>query len=385
MSNMAEFSMELPDIKAIEQEVERDDKVLPNDAAKLKQQAENNALALLNCDIDSLAEKNKFTASIDQFGLDTMQKSGTKNSLLKTSVGNLSKSGDEGGEVSKSLADLQKQIKELDPGLINFTKKGLFGKIANPVRQYFNKYEKSESVIENIMKSLDKGKTILKNDNTTLSIEQSALRDLSKKLTHEIQMASLMDTFIEEKLSEVHSANMDGDQKRFIQEEIQFPLRQRITDMQQMIIVNHQGIIAMEVIQRNNKELMRGVDRAKNVTVSALRTAVMAASALYNQKIVLQKIKALNETTSNLIGATSQMLKDQGAEIQKQSIESTISIDDLKAAFENAVTALDEISNFKRQALPVMKQNIEQFREMADKGEAEIKRLEAGRVSPVNQ
>jgi len=382
MSNVG-FSMELPDVKAIEQEVEKENKVLPDDEAKLKKQAENNALALINCDIDSLADKNKFTASVEQFGLDTMQNSSAKNALLKTSVDSLSKSGAEGGEVSKSLTDLQKQIKALDPSIIDFTKKGLLGKVANPIRQYFSKYEKAESVIDSIMKSLDKGKTILKNDNTTLSIEQASLRELSKKLSHEIEMASLMDNFIEDKLNEAQAQNMDGDKVKFIQEEILFPLRQRITDMQQMIIVNQQGIIAMEVIQRNNRELMRGVDRAKNVTVSALRTAVTTASALYNQKIVLQKIQALNETTSNLISATSQMLKEQGSEIHRQSIESTISVDELKLAFENAVTALDEISNFRRDALPVMKQNIEQFRELADKGEAEIKKLEASRVSAV--
>jgi uncharacterized protein YaaN involved in tellurite resistance len=373
--------MEIPDIKAIEQELEKDDKVLPDEAAKLKQQAENNALALLQCDIDAVSEKSKFVAQVEDFGLDTIQKSGAKNALLKVSVDGLSKSGAEGGEVSKSLTDLQKQIKDLDPSIIDFTKKGLLGKITNPVRQYFSKYEKAESVIENIMKSLDKGKTILKNDNTTLAIEQASLRELSKKLSHEIEMGTLMDNYIEEKLYEAQAENMDADKVSFIQEEVLFPLRQRITDMQQMIIVNQQGVIAMEVIQRNNKELMRGVDRAKNVTVSALRTAVMAASALYNQKIVLEKIQALNETTSNIIGATSQMLREQGTQIHRQSVESTISIDDLTAAFENAVAALDEISNFKKQALPVMKQNIEQFKELADKGEAEIKKLEAGKNS----
>lgn len=376
MSNSSAFSMELPDIKAIEQEIDSEKKILPEEEAKLKQQAESNALALLNCDIESLAEKSKFTESIEQFGLGSMQKSSVKNALLKTSVGNLSKSGDEGSEVSKSLTDLQKQIKTLDPSIIDFTKKGLLGKVANPIRQYFSKYEKAESVIDGIMKSLDKGKATLKNDNTTLAIEQSALRELSKTLAQEIEMAMLMDNFIEEKLSEAQAQNADEGKVKFIQEEVLFPLRQRTTDMQQMIIVNQQGIIAMEVIQRNNKELMRGVDRAKNVTISALRTAVTAASALYNQKIVLQKIQALNETTSGLIGATSQMLKSQGAEIHKQSVESTVSAEDLKAAFENAVAALDEISNFKREALPVMKQNIEQFRELAEKGEVEIRKLE---------
>jgi len=376
MSITSEFSMEIPDIKAIEQEVEKDNQISSEEEAKLKQQAENNALALLNCNIESLPEKDKITTSIEQFGLSTMQKSSSKNALLKTSVGKLSKSGDEGSEVSKSLTDLQKQIKDLDPSVVDFAQKGLLGKVINPIKQYFSKYEKAESVIDGIMKSLDKGKATLKNDNTTLAIEQGALRELSKKLGQEIEMALLMDNFIEEKLHEAQMQNADDERIKFIQEEVQFPLRQRITDMQQMTIVNHQGIIAMEVIQRNNKELIRGVDRAKNVTVSALRTAVTAASALYNQKIVLQKIQALNETTSSLIGATSEMLKTQGTEIHKQSIESTISIEDLKNAFENAVSALDEISNFKRDALPVMKQNIEQFKELAERGEAEIKKLE---------
>ena len=148
------------------------------------------------------------------------------------------------------------------------------------VRAYFQKYEKAENVIANVIDSLDKGKKTLTNDNTTLAIEQHALRDLSKKLNKEIEMAVAMDELISEKLEQTKSQIVDLDKIRFIEEEILFPLRQRTMDMQQMVVVNHQGIIAMEVIQRNNKELIRGVDRAKTVTVTALRTAVMVASAL---------------------------------------------------------------------------------------------------------
>lgn len=134
----------------------------------------------------------------------------------------------------------------------------------------------------------------------------------------------------------------------------------------------------MEIVIRNNKELMRGVDRAQNVTVTALRIAVTVASALYNQKIVLKKIQLLNETTNNIISATSKMLKEQGIEIQKQAIESNISVDVMKSAFEDALSALDSISTYKQQALPKMLETISQFRELADKGEQQIKRMEKG-------
>jgi uncharacterized protein YaaN involved in tellurite resistance len=228
------------------------------------------------------------------------------------------------------------------------------------------------------MESLDKGKKTLTNDNTTLSIEQQSLRDLSKKLNREIEMAIAMDEMITAKLEEAQAQNMEQDKVRFIQEEILFPLRQRIMDMQQMIVVNQQGVIAMEVIQRNNKELIRGVDRAKTVTITALRTAVMVASALYNQKIVLQKIQMLNETTSNMIASTSKMLKEQGTAIHKQSVETSVSVDTLKSAFQDIMEALDEISAFKQNALPIMQASISEFRELADKGEEAIQKIEKG-------
>ena len=374
------FSLEVLDEKKVKEELEKEDKVATEEAGKIRAQAEENALAVINCDIDSLSEKKLLMTSIDKFGIETMQKSSQKNELLKVTVGKLAQTGDEGGEVSKGLIDLNREIKNLDPSIVDFTKKGVFGKLVNPIRTYFEKYEKSEAVIASIVESLDNGKRTLVNDNTTLAIEQQALRDLSRRLNKDIEMAIVMDELISEKLEEARAQNMDPDKIRFIEEEILFPLRQRTMDMQQMIVVNHQGAIAMEVIQRNNKELIRGVDRAKTVTVTALRTAVMVASALYNQKIVLQKIQILNETTNNMIASTSRMLKEQGTEIHKQSIETGLSVDTLKTAFKDVMEALDEISTFKQKALPAMQNTIMQFRELADQGESALKRIEKGNL-----
>jgi uncharacterized protein YaaN involved in tellurite resistance len=188
----------------------------------------------------------------------------------------------------------------------------------------------------------------------------------------------MLDQAISREIEIAKSRNEDEDKIRFISEEILFPLRQRLMDMQQMVVVNHQGIMAIEVLRRNNKELIRGVDRAKNVTVSALRIAVLVASALYNQKIVLKKIQILNETTNNLISNTSKMLKEQGAEIHKQSMESTLSVDALKTAFQDVLDALDSISAYKQEALPKMKETIEEFKVLSEKGEKEIQKLEKG-------
>ena len=370
------FSMNVCDTEEIKNEVIEAVKPEKEEVKKLKVLSDNNVEAVMNLDMDSLEDRKLILKSIDEFGLDTMQKSSQKNALLEVSIKNLSKMGDEGGEVAIGLTELQRAMKDLDPSMIDFTKKGFFGRVSNPIRSYFDKYQKADNVINDIMESLERGKATLKNDNTTLEIEELSMRDLTKKLAKEIEMGIMMDEEISDALNKAKVNNDDPDRISFVSEEILFPLRQRIMDMQQMIVVNQQGIIAIEVIRRNNKELIRGVDRAKNVTISALRTATIVASALYNQKIVLKKIDLLNKTTNDLISGTSKMLKEQGAEIQRQSIESNISVDTLKSAFSDTLEAVNAISSYKQEALPRLKETISQFKELADLGEKQISKLE---------
>lgn len=372
------FSMEVTDTECIKKEILENIKPVPAEIAKLKELAVSNVSEIMTFDMDSLQKRKSILQSIEAFGMDTLQSCAKRNSLLHVSVGNLSKMGDEGGSVASGLLELQREIKDLDPSMIDFTKTGFLGKVFNPIRAYFDRYQKADSVINDIILSLEKGKTTLKNDNTTLEIEMEELRDITKKLTKEIDMGTMMDECITNAVETAKVNNEESEKVKFVTEEIQFPLRQRIMDMQQMIVVNHQGIMAIEVVRRNNKELIRGVERAKNVTISAMKIAAIVANALYNQRIVLKKIEILNETTNELISGTSRMLKEQGAEIHKQSMEANISVETLKTSFADVMSAMGAISSYKQEALPRMKETINQFRELAQMGEAEIQRLEKG-------
>ncbi|RKP58146.1 toxic anion resistance protein [Cohnella endophytica] len=372
------FTMEVVSPEKIKTAIEEQVKPEPEEVKQLKELAVNNVSTILDLDIESVEKRKEVLQSIDSFGMNSMKSSSEKNSLLQVSVGNLSKTGDEGGQVAKGLTELHVQLKDLDPSAVDFAKSGFLGKFFNPLRSYFAKYQKADAVISDIIVSLDKGKTVLKNDNTTLEFEQQALRELTKRLQKEIQLGTLMDEEIESQIEAAKARGESEDKVRFITEEVLFPLRQRVMDLQQMMVVNQQGIMAIEVVIRNNKELIRGVDRARNVTVSALRISVTVASALYNQRIVLKKIELLNQTTDSLISGTSRMLKDQGAAIHKQSLEASISVDTLKQAFTDVLSALDSISTYKQEALPKMRETINQFRELADNGEQQIQRLEKG-------
>lgn len=372
---MAEFSLDIDEIKNdVETTIKEEEIKLEN--SNLKNQADSNATAIFEADLNNPQERESILKPLDNFGMDDMSKSASRNEMLATRFVDLSKGGKDADNIGDKLAELDRQMKDLDPSKVDFAKKGVLGNILNPVRKYFEKYEKAEVAISNIIKSLDNSAKVLQNDNVTLLNEENYLREVTNKLLADIELGKNMDQSIEAQIQQAEINGVSPDKIAYVREEILFPLRQRIMDMQQMIVVNQQGIVSLNVIRRNNKELIRGVNRAKNVTVSALRTGVMVASALYDQKLVMDKINILNETTENIIETTSHMLKEQGSEIQKHSAEAMISPDVLKASFAEALQAIEDVSTYKQKALPKMKETINMFSDMADEGQKVVEKIE---------
>ena len=128
------------------------------------------------------------------------------------------------------------------------------------------------------------------------------------------------------------------------------------------------------------KSKIRSVNRAQTVTIAALNVAVTVAGALYNQKIVLEKVKTLNQATNSMIEATSRMLNTQGTEIQKQAMDSNIDVETLKGAFKETLEALESINQYKQKALPQMKETIAEFKQLADEGENVIRNMEESEI-----
>ncbi|MCI8535238.1 MAG: toxic anion resistance protein [Hungatella sp.] len=374
------FTLELPAKEEIKKAVEAETAVDTATSLMISDASKEKGDEILRTDIDNFKDRQELTKAIEEFGTDIIKKSADKNSIMTTRIGDLSKAGGESGAVAKGLEELSRQMEDLDPSAVDFLKKGPLGNLFNPVRSYFNKFKAADSVIGEIMESLEKGARTLRDDNTTLELEQAAMRDLTKQLNQKIVLGQELDDYLTEQINHQRAVNGDSEKIKFIEEEILFPLRQRMIDFNQMLAVNQNGIIAMEVIRKNNYELIRSVNRAQTVTIAALNVAVTVAGALYNQKLVLEKVKILNQTTNNMIASTSRMLNTQGTEIQKQAMDSNIQVETLKEAFKETLGALDSINQYKQKALPQMKETIAQFKQLAQEGETVIQNIEESEI-----
>ena len=366
---MSGFTLDLPDLEEIKKKTKQELAPAEEEKAAIARGVKEKADQIMAVDLDSLAERREFIQVVENFGEDVVRQSQVKNNILQKRMGDFSRAGGESGTVAKGLEELSLKMRDLDPSALDFAKTGILGRVFNPVRRYFERFQTADAEIASIVKTLEKGRSILKNDNTTLEIEQAAMRDLTRQLTQKIELGSQLDSYLTNTLENARISGDSQERVKFIEEEILFPLRQKLMDFQQLLVVNQQGIIAMEVIRRNNQELIRAVSRAENVTVAALRTAVTVAGALYHQKIVLEKVQILNTATNDMISATSRMLKEQGTAVQEQAVEAGISPETLKQAFADTLSALDDISAYKEKALPQKAQTIQEFRQIAEEGE----------------
>ena len=320
---------------------------------------------------------------IQNLGGDLQREAARRSAMLKQPVHKLYEGATDGGSVANALVDLKVKMEELDPGQYDFEPGwatralGRLPFVGTPLKRYFSRYEASSTQLDAIVRSLRNGKEQLSRDNITLSDDQKAMRMLAEKLQKAVQLGQLIDTKLATKVERELAV---GDPKRaVIENEWLFPLRQRVQDLQQQLVVNQQGIMAMDLIIRNNVELMRGVDRATNVTVSALQVAVTLALALANQRVTLEKVMAVNETTVKLIGQTAKTLRTQGAEIHKLASGTSLNIETLKTAFTDIRAALDDVSRFRQEALPKMAQAIVELDKLSDEAGRTIENMDNAR------
>ncbi|GAB5352331.1 toxic anion resistance protein [Qipengyuania sp. 483] len=332
------------------------------------------------------ANSPEFGKKVDQLTnmgrKEIMAASGMSNRFLDRPVRAMDK--DEG--VGANLAELRRVVEDLDPGKrgkLSGTRKILgiipFG---NKLTNYFRSYQSAQTHIQSVLSNLASGKDELIMDNAAIDVERQKLWEAMGNLEQMIHISKALDAKLEDKAAELDAT--DPAKAKAVRETALFYVRQRTQDLLTQMAVSVQGYLALDLVKKNNIELVKGVDRASTTTVGALRTAVTVAEAMTNQRLVLGQITALNDTTAGIIDSTSTMLRDQTSKIHEQAAASTIPLETLQRAFQNIYDTMDEVDQFKLRALDSMKQTVDVLSGEVEKSKGYIARAE-GQAQAQNQ
>lgn len=285
---------------------------------------------------------------------------------------------DKDSGVGANLAELRRTVETLDPGKAGKLSKGrkFLGIIpfGNSMKRYFNSYESAQTHIQAVLTHLSSGKDELLMDNAAIDQERAKLWEAMGSLEQMIVISKQLDAKLEEKAADLDAT--DPAKAKAIRESALFYVRQRTQDLLTQMAVSVQGYLALDLVKKNNVELVKGVDRASTTTVAALRTAVTVSQAMANQRLVLEQVTALNTTTAGLIDSTGTLLREQTGKIHEMAASSTIPMETLQRAFQNIYDTMDNIDTFKVKALESMKQTVTTLSGEVEKSKGYIARAE---------
>ncbi|WP_416475573.1 toxic anion resistance protein [Streptomyces sp. LKA04] len=297
--------------------------------------------------------------------------SAQSNRMLERTVRSLpGRGGDAQARVAGSLVELRRVVEDLDPRDLSASRgRRLLSRLpgGNRLRDHVAKYASAQGTLNAVVGALRGGQDELLRDNAALQTERVRLWETMGRLQEYVVLTEALDTAVQRHVAAVESA--DPGAADALRADVLFPVRQKHQDLLTQLAVCAQGYLAMDVVRRNNEELVKGVDRAATTTVSALRISVMPASALDHQKKVVEQVDALRGTTEELIRGNAEMLATQSGEIQRIAADPAVGAETLRTAFQQIYRTLDAIDTYKVRATEAMEATVESLTgELRDAG-----------------
>jgi len=288
----------------------------------------------------------------------------------------------EGNKLLDSLTDLDIKMRGMHPSQHNLEGNWLQKLIATilpmfkPVRKYFMMLQSQQSVLGSMKDMVESGIVEREKDGRILEMDKLSLTKCALKLDQAIRIGKLLDERMEYSIERDIS---DPKEKQFMQSEVLFTLRQTVRALHEQLAVTNQGIMAMELLLRLNRETINSGRRTLNVSMHALSIAGVLATVMAGMREFNAKISAMKETANDFIAYNGEMLEQTTVEVGEISRSSTLDISVLETAFDKIHTAYDNEIGLRVSALSTMKEEMTRLDSMNTKSAELITEMERGR------
>jgi toxic anion resistance family protein len=313
------------------------------------------------------------TADIDSMGMaEAKEIALSSNNLMKRQLKELDNSSvKENKKVVKSLMDMENKIVELNPAKagINWDDPLRGGRIfgiklpfiGDKLQKYIQKTRDASQYIEMVNKELDEGSRIIRESIGEIDLEKQKNLEITMRSNEYLYLNSAIVKKVESRMVE---NKLNDKEKELVTEVILYPLEQKKSDLNTQIHVAITSYYGLDVIQKNNKELLRGVQRCQMVALPALNTSITMASALADQKNVHDTVGAINQTAGEMLNNVSTMVSSQSQQIQKSAQSETIKRKSIMDNYKKIEDALKKTSEYRLQAHAALKKDNEKMEEL---------------------
>jgi uncharacterized protein YaaN involved in tellurite resistance len=285
--------------------------------------------------------------------------------------------------IARDLAQLRQIVEDLDPARYDLARTRSRRRLGiipggDRLRTYFDRSEKAQGRIGAITRALSERRNELRADSAAIAQEERALWTEMETLRQYAYLARAMDQALERLADAL--ATSDPARARTIRTDMLFLVRQRLQDILTQLAVATQGYAALRVVQHNNQEIVRAIQTATTTTTAALRTAVMVAQALTDQRLTVDEVRAANEIAGGMIETAAALAKSQAAIRQAQARGTGRDLAALQRAWDNVSATLDQIDSYKSTALETMQVTARELTGQVHRSRASLEQLEHARA-----
>lgn len=256
------------------------------------------------------------------------------------------------GPVGEMLVDLMQAIKSVDVGGFKDEKPGLFTRLFRGIHSGFERlvlrYEKISGQLDRLADDLSETTRDLVRDMLTLdALFDKNLEHFEGLNLYIIAGEKKIEGDLKRTLEELErAANASGElvdaQKLNDYRNLVQRFEKRVHDLKLTRTVVLQTIPQIRLAQNNDNELVNKIQSSILNTIPLWKNHLLIAFSLYRQKAAAQLQKKISDTTNELLAKNAELLRENSAEIAKESERGIVDIETLRKVNGELISTMEE-------------------------------------------
>ena len=287
------------------------------------------------------------SSSIMYFGAKAQQQLTTVSDQMLEGVRSKD-TGAAGQSLSEMVGTLRGfDVERLDPNAKPGMLQRLFGQ-GKPILRFLQEYEAVRDHIDRITMDLERHKTRLLTDVTSLDRLYDANLNYFRELEHyiaagEAKLAELDQESIPALAAKIEQAE-DMVQAQHLRDlrSARDDLERRVHDLRLTRQVSMQALPSIRLVQENDKGLINKINSTLVNTVPLWRQQLAQAVTIYRSGRAAETVKAATDLTNELLKANANNLKTANAEARRQIERGVFDIETVKEANRTLIETIEE-------------------------------------------
>lgn len=259
----------------------------------------------------------------------------------------------------QAISGLREQMDALDPGkagnLLEANRLLGFIPWGNKLQAYFRRYESAGAHIKACMMQLYAARDDLQRELIDIDAQRARLWSGMEKLAEAVEFARGLDAKVAGRIQALKAG--DPQRAEALEQEVLFHLRQNLVDLLTQQAVSINGYLALDVVKKTGRELMKGCTRVATTGMSALAVAQMVARATGTQMRVMEMLDAVGGSVDALAARNEEQLGHLVASTAEIAKDPARGVAQITHMFDQAHRAMDALETFRGEAHAVMERN----------------------------